>query len=408
MLAFLMLCGPLAHAGGFQISDQSARSMAMGGGSVALTDDPMAMTVNPAVLPFLPGTNFVLGATVIVPTYRFTGVTPADGSTKMQPQALSNPALALTFSPGTSISFGVAAHIPFAIKTAWSQDWVGRRITTSTELRTVFISPAIAFQPNASLSIGFGMNIVASNVLLSRRLGFDSLSQPDGFVTYEGNSRFDYGFQVGIQYRPAAFLSIGLGYQSKVNVDIGDGTATFGDIPPQLAASYPNSEARTTLSTPDVFRGGIMLHLGRTVMLLGELEYVLWSQYESLSITFKDPALRNVVLPESWSDSWTGRIGIELTFPGITVRGGIIFDPTPIPDATVRPTVADAKKVGYCAGIGYAVAGALQLDFAVAQYPFADRVVTNSTVEYLPGQYFNGTYGGSMTTIGLTLSYNWN
>ncbi len=397
-----------AIAGGFRMNEHSARSAAMGGTIAASTDDPTAMSVNPAVLAFLQGTNLSLGASVVVPNYRFTGVTPLDGSTKIQPQSNFPPDIALTFSSGSSIAFGVAADIPYTIQTAWAPEWVGRRIAVSTDLRTVFITPALAFQPTPSLSIGFGMNIVASSVLLSHRIGFDSLGQPEGTATYQGDTRFDYGFEVGILYHPGNMLSVGLSYGSTVKVDIGDGSASFTGIPSQLAASFPSSEARTSLSTPDCFQGGFALHFGTLVTLMGDVEYTLWSRYESLSITFKDAALKSITLPEHWKDSWTGRFGLELAFPGITVRGGLIVDQSPIPDETLRPTVPDANKIGYTLGLGYTVAETLQLDFAVVQYQLADRTVTDSQILYLPGQYFNGTYSGTTTIIGLTVSYSWN
>ncbi|HTO93317.1 MAG TPA: outer membrane protein transport protein, partial [Bacteroidota bacterium] len=60
-----------AVAGGFQITDQSARAMGIGGAVGATVGDPTAMHANPAILSFLEGPVFSLGATVIVPDERF-------------------------------------------------------------------------------------------------------------------------------------------------------------------------------------------------------------------------------------------------------------------------------------------------------------------------------------------------
>lgn len=301
---------------------------------------------------------------------------------------------------------GIAANIPYAIQTEWSPDWPGRRIAIKTNLRSVFITPAIAFRPSAELSIGFALDIAASNVLLSNRIGLDSLSAPEGTATYQGSTRFDYGFQVGVTYSPSALASFAIAYRSRVNIDIGDGSADFENLPPELVPSHPNSGGRTTLTTPDDIRAGFALHLGHGINVMGDFQYTLWSQFKTLSITFKDRALQDIVLPENWKDSYSGRFGAELNLPGIALRAGFVIDRSPIPDEYLRPTVPDADKIGYTAGIGYAVGGALNLDFAISYYKLADRHVTNSRV-LVAGVPFNGTYTGSATVFGLNVSYNW-
>ena len=101
-LAFLALILPAdASGGGFQMMGPSARAMSAGGATGALTGDPAAMYTNPALLSFLQGPMFSLGATVSVPDQRFYGVSPSGAETKMQAQVLFPPSICLSYtSPG--------------------------------------------------------------------------------------------------------------------------------------------------------------------------------------------------------------------------------------------------------------------------------------------------------------------
>lgn len=87
-LAVSLLAPVSAPGGGFQMVDQSARAMGLGGAVGALSGDPAAMHTNPALLSFLEGPIFSLGATVKVPDETFEGVSPSTAQTKMQAQVL--------------------------------------------------------------------------------------------------------------------------------------------------------------------------------------------------------------------------------------------------------------------------------------------------------------------------------
>jgi len=396
------------HGGGFQINEQSARATAMAGTAAASMGDPTAMNVNPAVLSFLEGTHLSFGATVIVPDYRFTGVTPEKMTTKMNPQALFPPNIYLTYSPGGGIAFGFSAVIPFAVKTEWDPAWVGRRVATKSELQTVFLAPTFSFEPVSSLSIGVALNLVSSKLLLSRRIGFEPLSEAEGIATYEGDTRFDYGFQLGMLYRPSSALSVGLAYRSRVSVNVPNGSATFIDVPPAASSSFPQTQASTSLSTPQSIHVGLGIHGGDIITLQGELQYVLWSTFDSLPISFSNPAVPSVVFPEKWKDAYAARLGLEIVLEGVSLRGGILYDQSPIPDAYVRPSAPDANRVGYSVGFGSVVGENLHMDVALLYYHLVERTVNDSKIEYMPGKLFNGSYSGSSTVFSVNISYNWN
>ena len=64
-----------AFASGFQLNEQGARALAMGGAFAGLANDPSALYFNPAGITQLRGTNFYFGTTLIMPlgTYKTPG-----------------------------------------------------------------------------------------------------------------------------------------------------------------------------------------------------------------------------------------------------------------------------------------------------------------------------------------------
>lgn len=68
----LLICIANARGGGFQLSDHSARTMALGGVSVAVPGDATSIFTNPSAISLLRGTHFSVGTTIIIPENRFT------------------------------------------------------------------------------------------------------------------------------------------------------------------------------------------------------------------------------------------------------------------------------------------------------------------------------------------------
>ena len=60
---FLSISLNQAFAGGFQLNENSARALGMGGAFTAIADDPSAIYFNGAGLTQFSGINFMLGST---------------------------------------------------------------------------------------------------------------------------------------------------------------------------------------------------------------------------------------------------------------------------------------------------------------------------------------------------------
>ena len=411
LIAGCLWPGPaVAVAGGFQTIEQSSRALGMGGISVGCFNDPAAIHTNPALLSFLEGTNLSFGSTVVLPEHRFTLAGAGESTVKMMSQVFFPPNFSIMHTFGNGVGLAFSTTVPFMLQTEWDQDWVGKRIATKSQLRSTVFSPALGFRLSSGMSVGVALNLAATHVQWSRRIGFPppQENEPDGTVTMDGDSRFGVGFQASLLFQPNDVWSLGAVFQSRMNVDIDKGQIRYTDIPSDLLANYTDGSASSHLTLPESFRIGLGFRPFGRIFLGAEAQFTGWSSFDAITITYQNAVPASDDIRQEWRDSFTLRGGIEIGFSDLNLRAGIVFDQTPVPDSYVRPSMPDADRLGYCVGFGYLVGEGLTIDFAIASFKYKDRNVVNSRVEYQPGKFFNGLYTSSSTAVGLNVAYAWN
>ncbi len=411
-IVVLSLTAATVLAGGFQVSDHSARAMGLGGAFVAAPNDASSLYANPSSISFLSGTHLSVGTTIIVPENKFTFATEPGTTSKTQSQVLFPPNFSLTHTFEGGFAIGVSASIPFSVKNEWSPDWPAGRVTTRSDIRVVYVSPTASVKLLRSLSLGLALNAAFARVQTSCRVGFDALAQPDGTQSMTGSGKTSFGYTAGLLFHPDEVWSLGAAYRSRISVAVEQGNVTFEGIPGSESSNYPNSTFSTTMTIPDHISAGIGCRPFKGLYLGGEVQYMYWSALSSMSLAFADPSLQlnpNIEqnIPLHWQNSVTARSGLEVTLGDVSFRGGIAYEQSPVPDQYMRPSIPDANRRVFSGGIGYAVSEDLHLDFGCSFVKFEERSISNSMVEYLPGEFLNGTYVSSLTMIGINMSYSW-
>ena len=402
-----------APGGGFQIADQSARTMSMGGTMGALTGDPTAMRSNPAVLSFLDGPVFSFGATVKVPDERFYGVSPSTVETKMQAQVLFPPGICVTYASSGGFGAGISVAVPYQIQTEWDQDWVGSRLATKSDLRVTMVTPAVSMKFSENLSVGLGLELGLPRILYEQRFPVavpgDSTVQPDGVITHDGDGNVSYGVLAGILYQAGEFLSLGAAYRSHMNLRIEDGRVRYRGMPQQIAGQFPEGRFSTSLVLPNQFVAGAALHPLLWLNVSADLEYSLWSEFSSVRVTYSAPTRPDVVMNQNWNNVLNVRFGLEAAFSDFSIRGGIRFEQSPVPDESLSPGLPDAGGTGYSVGFGYRAGEGLMLDFGYSIMQFKERKVSNSALVYGPySGGFNGVYSSRTASLAINVTYSWN
>lgn len=409
VLVAVLVCASAAHAGGVQSRELAARALGMGNVLVAVPDEATAMYANPAALSFLGHTHLSLGTTLTFPSYTFTGVAPSTRSARMKSEATypPNACLAHTFPNGVGI--GISVTNPYAAKTDWGEDWVGNRIVTSSELRSVQVTPSVSLRIGDHWALGLGVQVVFLRMDLNRAYGsLFSYGSTIPMVYMTGSADVAYGFELGVLYVPDEVWRLGLSLKSRTRSTIEQGAVTYAGIPGESSIIVmPNATFTSSITLPDRVRAGVSFRPVTALMVAGELDLTRWSTFKNLMVRLGSPVYEQRFEQSGWEDALAVRGGIELAVDDLRFRGGIAYEETPIPDSQLRPSAPDAHCVVYTGGIGYAIEEGLVLDFGVQMVRHKQRTITDSQVPYGPDGTFNGTYDLSSTVVGLNVRYSW-
>lgn len=354
----------IAFSNGFQINEQGAKALGMGGAFVAQADDPTAVYFNPAGITQLDRTQVSFGVSPIMPYASFksdnTGkTTDADENTFLIPNFFA------VIKLNERLSLGIGGFSNYGLSTEWPENWEGRYITggTKAEIVTYTLNPNLAFKISEKLSIAVGLNIQYLDITLENRLamlpygGSVIIPSSDGFSKLEGDD-FGYGWNVGLHYKITEKWKVGASYRSKIKHNIKEGKATLKLPEGNLLGVGPvdamtiKQPGSSQLILPDILYLGTSYELGRfTFELDGQL--TRWSRYKELAVDFDDPAATDVVKSKDWDDVWAIRFGVQYKVNDmIDLRAGIVRDFSPIPDETLDPLVPSGDRWLYAVGIG--------------------------------------------------------
>jgi long-chain fatty acid transport protein len=397
-------------AGGFQLNEHGARALAMGGAFTAVANDPSAIYWNGAGLSYLSGTNnIMLGVSLIAPTSSFRGVTP-DVTKYRGKNLLFYPVhffASHKFSEQFSIGLGFTT--PFGLGTEWDENWPGKYLAVETSLQTFIVTPVIAYKPIESLSISAGFVYSFADVLITRK-NYISLNpgdpvfiNSDAFIHLEGNDNFAYGFNAGIMFKPTKYLTIGASYHSEVKYNF-EGTAT-ATAPEQVLSRVPQGAITAELTTPQNIAGGIAVDVSPKVKLSADFQYVGWSSYDKLEVSFTDA---NYVSssPRLYDDSYIVRLGGAYKFSDqTTFMAGVYYDKNPVSSKYLNPSLPENNRIGLSFGIEAQIFENLSVQGSYLFIRGEQLTINDSEEIYSPGgSTFNGTYNTYANIFGLSFN----
>ncbi|HEY4254208.1 MAG TPA: outer membrane protein transport protein [Roseomonas sp.] len=364
-----------AQASGYGLREQSAVGQgASFAGVAARGDDPSMIFFNPAAMGWLPGTQLSLVGSGIFPQVepdRLSGrratllggsaITGSAGGDAASDAFL--PAFYATQAFGDQWHIGIGVTSPWGLTTKYGADFVGRYHAETTSLRTINITPSIAWRPTETFSIGAGLQIQYADARLSSAIDFGGVlasrglrvapGSLDGRSTLTGDDTA-IGWQIGAQWRPMPGTSLGLAFRSAIFHEL-EGDARFEAVPGPLASTFRDSGGRARLTTPESLSFGVSQAIGDRFTLLAGAEWTNWSRFRSLVVQF-DNGLPNNVTSERWRDSVFLSIGGEYKASDtVTLRAGFAWDQSPVPNATRTPRIPDANRYWLSAGLSWAV-----------------------------------------------------
>ncbi|MFA7288406.1 MAG: outer membrane protein transport protein [Melioribacteraceae bacterium] len=414
-----MLCSAKVFAGGFQINEHGARAMSMAGAFTALANDPSAIYYNPAGLTQLTGTHFMAGVTLIAPSAKFTGPKPSTKEYEMESQVFNPFNFYATQQLSEDWFVGIGVNNQYGLGTKWDNNWAGRYLAVDTEIRSFYFTPVVAYKFSEQFSASVGLTYAYADVKIIRNTPLadpvTGQQRPDGQVTLKGDGTA-IGFTAGILYKPTKEFSLGLSYRSESKFDFeGDAStspATLDFVHPlagKQSIPLPNGSIKAPLTTPQNLTLGLGYIASEALTLSADFQYIGWSSYDKLEVTFEKydlaptvPGVQNVQSANRmYENTFILRAGAEYKVSNeFTLRGGLLYDNNPVQDEYVEPTLPDADRIGFNIGFGYKFTENLSVDVAYLLLTFAEREITNSKFG------LNGTYQNMAHLFGIDFSYS--
>jgi long-chain fatty acid transport protein len=250
------------QASGFQLKENSVKSMGSAFAGAGVRDDDSSVVVNnPATMARFTGTTVQADVTAIDLSYEFQGtgtdalgrpLTGGNGGDAGDIAAV--PALSVIHKLDNGLAFGAMISAPFGLKTEYDDGWQGRyfAIKSDVEIIDLTLAAALDIVPDR-FSVGAGLIYSRADVTLSKAVDFGTalFSNPatrplpfarpqaaDGFANVQGDDT-GFGWIVGANFNPTDKLAIGLSYRSEIDYEL-SGSVDW-TVPDNVAAVFAAS-----------------------------------------------------------------------------------------------------------------------------------------------------------------------
>jgi len=378
-LNILMVClvARGALAGGYALPYQTAKGVGLGNAITAGVDDPAAVYSNPAALSEVEG-NQILGGLQYINVV--SGLENSDRGSRNFHDDNFVPSLFGNYHiPSTNLTLGLGLYTPFGLATSYKPKAFTRFGAIRSELKLFYITPALAWRPSEALSIGGGLSFVHSSALFSRALFLGAGSEGKIRLADTDNA---YTFNVGMLLKPVEGWKFGVTYRGRVDFNYDSARAKVANA----AGVVETGRSRgTQLPLPPVVSMGINWRITPGWEIEFVHDYTHWSEFRHLKARFNPPflggTLRGLFIQEKWKDTSSLRFGSSYRLDSQWVaRAGLVLDESPIPAATLGPSIPGADTLTLNAGIGYQWKD-WTVDLGYAAIFYKTRRVSNNVLE---------------------------
>ena len=407
LITTALLAGVFSYAGGFRVSLQGVKQLAMAHTS-AHTEDASVAFFNPAGISFIPNKlSVAVGGFGAITEVEYQSLETLQSYKTENP--LGTPLYAaIAYKVTNNVSVGLSVTTPFGTTVKWADDWTGREIVQKMELKSFYFQPMVSFKFNEWASIG------VSYIYAKGIVDWDkAVTNLGGTLNINDEKATGSGFGLGFYLKPSSNLDLSIAYRSPVIMKADNGVATFTGVPeavltsPQLNVGADGQDAFTAeLPLVDEYIIGLTYRITPKWLVSADFNYHGWERYSKLTLDFENAQVGNqadktvLVSPKNFKNAKTFRIGTQYMLTDkLAGRLGYYFDESPYEDNYFIPETPSFDASVVTAGLGYKF-GKLGVDLAAAlSFPEA-RKVNN---DYLS---FRGQAKAKPMYLGLGFTYN--
>ncbi len=389
-IAVILTLGAMVHgvyADGYRNPPPTAEGIGKSGANMVFVDDASAISYNPANLGMQTNRSLVVAATFAQTETTYSpplgGSVESDGDWNVLPNIYYSQPIG---DKGWVAGLGV--NTPYGQGVSWQATdftiaaYVGAPAPVPYEASIMFINinPTVAFPVHETVFVGVGLDLVYSSLELRALNATAPFPVPLTESEAEGDG-WGIGGNMGVTWLPTKRQRVAFTYRSRIDIDY-EGDFTFG------GASAGDFE--TTIKYPNIIGIGYGIQLTDDIQVETQLEWLQWSVNDTQTLV-TGPASSTIV--NNWDDTFTfGLGGSWAATDSLVVRAGYAFIPSPIPDETVTPLLADEDRHALSLGVGYAF-GSHLVDLAYTFSIYDDRDSTPL-----------GAYEVDSNLVGLTYS----
>lgn len=402
ILTVILLPLQNANAGGYQLAGVGAKALAMAGAYRAVADDWSAMYWNPAGLS---GQDNSVSLTVknlnpivwLTPDVQmeyegYSGYrNGVEQTTKAK--AFIAGALGVTYGITDEITVGLSVFAPAALGADWRGLYMGPPYGYNndvpypdrawfSDIKVIDIHPTIAYELNDQLSFGLGLSVQYGLITLQTpKLSPTGAPFPYQHfyvdATLEGDG-IGYGYNLGMLIKLTDEMRLGIAYKGEstlpiegdvkqvlykpnspgfhkllddtINVPLFDGGTLEAN--PKGSADFP---------LPQDFGMGIAIDATPNLTVAFDFVWTNWGSVDEVVITMDGIRLDNItaregqeedlenkysILPLYYEDTFKFSFGADMLVYksyDLHLYAGYYYDPTPIPDGTLRPSITDVS-----------------------------------------------------------------
>lgn len=421
-LSLMTLVSASMFAGGYRVSIQGQKQLAMGHTGVAVVNSAEVAFFNPAGMSFLDKKfNLSVGANALFAKTRFQNSTY---NWQAGTDNLGTPfSVYATYKIKDWVSVGLAVYTPYGSAVEWDKGWQGAHLVNNIDLKAIFVQPTVSFKIGDVFSVGGGPIYANGSVTFNRNVTPNPLLGNTN-VNIEAKGITAWGYNVGFMFKPMKEITLGFDYRSEIIMEARGGDATYqrngaAAIPTTIVPGnvvFTDGTFDADLPLPAEITAGISYKPCDKWLFAFDYNYTKWSVYDALNITIHNDSPTPVVSNNlrNYKNTSTYRLGAQYKATNkLTVRGGWYHDQSPVQDGYFAPETPRNDSNGYTGGLTYQVTDKLGIDLSFLYLHFDE---TDNSYDYyddpitpnVPGsEYtsFRGTYKSSVFSPGIGITY---
>jgi long-chain fatty acid transport protein len=289
LLAVFSLATAVTYAGGYRVSLQGQKSLAMGHAGVAVVNSSELVFFNPAGLVYLENKlNISVGVSGVFSNISYQN--EATGANAVTDSPTGTPLYFYASYKATDwLAVGLGVYTPFGSSVEYEDDWAGSHLVNNIDLQAIYIQPTVSIKVNDKLSFGGGFIFVSGSVAFNRNLN-RTLSDLEGNrseITVDASGVSATGWTASAMFNPTEKLRIGATYRSEIIVEARGGEAIFENVPNSPLTPFPSStKFDADLPLPAEMTVGLSYQFTDKWLFAFDLNTAFWDVYESLDLTF--------------------------------------------------------------------------------------------------------------------------